>query len=139
MAVYFITAREVGRVKIGYTDCAPRDRFNWISANSPVAVELEAFVEGGREEEKAFHERFSELRVKGEWFTLCPEIEALIERNRPSAPEPAEPDSVEGIIKSFGSASELARRLGVPMTTVASWRQKDRIPAWRREAIEALK
>ena len=138
MAVYFITAREVGRVKIGYTDGTPRDRFNWINANSPVAVALEAVLEGGREQERAFHIKFAEHCVKGEWFALCPEIEALIEAGKPQRKPEPEPGSVEEIVRKHGSASALARKLGVPMTTVASWRQKNRIPRWRLEAIRSL-
>jgi hypothetical protein len=80
MSVYFITAREVGMVKIG---CAfnPRSRFNTIQTSSPVEVALEAWVSGSYPEEREFHSRFAHLRVRGEWFKLTPEIEEIIASN----------------------------------------------------------
>jgi hypothetical protein len=138
MSVYFITARSVGRVKIGYSD-KPRSRVLWISANSPVEVALEATIDGGIDMEAGLHQRFSAHRVKGEWFALCPEIEELIAANPAAKPTPpARVGGVEEIISVFGTATELARRLDVPMTTVAAWRQRGRIPAWRIKAIDEL-
>lgn len=140
MSVYFVTAREVGRVKIGFSERGVRARFNSISTHSPVAVALEAVMAGDASVERQLHAELSEKRVRGEWFVLCPAIEALIEANRvqPKSRPVPKPGTIEAIIFKFGSASEFARRLRVPMTTVASWRQKGRIPAWRMEAITEL-
>lgn len=82
MSVYFITAREVGKVKIG---CAydPFVRLEKLQTSSPVDLTLEAILRGAYREEKEFHRRFAEHRVRGEWFALCPEIEALIATNSP--------------------------------------------------------
>jgi hypothetical protein len=139
VSVYFITAREVGRVKIGYSN-KPRSRVLWLSANSPVEVALEAVIDGGIMEEGDLHQRFAEHRVKGEWFTLCPAIEEMIAANPIETPTatPRDDSAVEQVISFFGSATELARRLDVPMTTVASWRQRGCIPAWRLGAIHRL-
>lgn len=46
--------------------------------------------------------------------------------------------SVSDIIARFGTASSLAREMGVPMTTVASWKQKNQIPAWRQPKLLEL-
>jgi hypothetical protein len=137
--IYLITARSVGRVKIGRTDQAPHSRYIWLRAWSPVPLALEAVMEGGLAEEAEMHRRFAEQRRHGEWFEITPEIDELIAANRYAPPQPAAafPD-VERVVGHFGSASELARRLGVPMTTVATWRQRGRIPAWRLEAVSAL-
>jgi hypothetical protein len=42
------------------------------------------------------------------------------------------------IIDKFGSAAALGRTLGIPATTVASWRQNNYIPTWRQPALLAL-
>lgn len=80
MSVYFITAREVGRVKIG---CAfdPHQRFEKIQAMSPCELKLEAILKGSHAEERAIHKLFCEERIRGEWFELTDEIEAVILAN----------------------------------------------------------
>jgi hypothetical protein len=72
--IYFITARELGRVKIGYS-AEPRGRFVKMRTDSPVPLVLERVTEGEFANERALHARFSESRLDGEWFTLSPEIE----------------------------------------------------------------
>lgn len=42
------------------------------------------------------------------------------------------------IIEKFGTIAAFARDLGVPMTTVASWKQSNYIPAWRQPRILSL-
>ena len=42
------------------------------------------------------------------------------------------------IIGKFGTATALARELGVPMTTVASWKQNNQIPVWRQPKLLEL-
>jgi hypothetical protein len=39
------------------------------------------------------------------------------------------------IITKFGSIAELARILGIPMTTVSSWGLSNQIPPWRQPKI----
>jgi sRNA-binding protein len=142
MAVYFITAREIGRVKIGYAADAWR-RFNKIQSDSPCEVDLEATVVGSVEDERAFHARFAAHRIRREWFALCPEIEDLIAANRFDRPvramwlsrREADEGSVEALVQKFGNASEMARKLNIPMTTISTWRRKNRIPSYRLAAV----
>jgi hypothetical protein len=76
--VYFITPEAVyhrrdddlQKVKIGYTRFHPGARLNDLQCGSPVTLELLAFVQGGVDLERAFHEAFAELRFQGEWFYL---------------------------------------------------------------------
>ena len=77
MSVYFITARQVGKVKIG---CAydPHVRLEKLQAASPVELTIEALMRGSHQEERALHARFAAHRLHGEWFDLAPEIELMI-------------------------------------------------------------
>lgn len=73
--IYFVTARESGRVKIGFSLDA-RKRFSKIKTDSPVELTLERVCEGSVEDEQSLHARFAAHRIAGEWFALSPEIEA---------------------------------------------------------------
>ena len=93
MAVYLITAREVGRVKIG---CAydPADRLRKMKVGSPCELVLEAMLPGSHKEERQIHGLFSDERVRGEWFTITEEIEKVIAAN-PAPRKVAEQDLVD--------------------------------------------
>lgn len=73
--IYFITARDVGRVKIGFSE-EPRSRFMKMRTDSPMPLHLERICEGSKADERALHLRFSDHRLNGEWFAIAPEIEA---------------------------------------------------------------
>jgi hypothetical protein len=84
--IYFITARDIGRVKIGYS-AAPHKRFSKVQSDSPVPLKLERVCAGCESAEARLHMLFSEHRLGGEWFTLAPEIEAHMEAlEQPIAP-----------------------------------------------------
>jgi hypothetical protein len=40
-------------------------------------------------------------------------------------------------IAALGGSASASRKLGVPITTVDTWKRKDRIPPWRVPAVEA--
>lgn len=42
------------------------------------------------------------------------------------------------IIQALGGPAEISRQIGVPLTTVDSWKRSDRIPHWRRPALAEL-
>lgn len=88
MSVYFITAREIGRVKIGHAVNSSRRLWELQTASS-CKLRLEAVIPGGRREERELHAKFSSLKVRGEWFSLTPQIEELIAASKTS---PAEDD-----------------------------------------------
>lgn len=73
--IYCITAREIGLVKIGFSE-NPFSRFAKLQSDSPVALRIERMTNGEVHEERALHRRYAAERVRGEWFTLTPDIEA---------------------------------------------------------------
>lgn len=90
--IYFITAREVGRVKIGRTGNVIA-RVAAIQSHSPVSVLLERVLEGGADLERELHERFASDRVLNEWFDLTPRIEKFMS----SAPAYLPPERCAGV------------------------------------------
>lgn len=75
--IYFVTAREVGRVKIGFS-ADPVSRYRKMRGDSPVHLALERVTEGDRTDEFELHNRFDSARIHGEWFALTDEIAALM-------------------------------------------------------------
>lgn len=46
--------------------------------------------------------------------------------------------TVHQFLQELGGAPTIARELGVPYTTVVTWRQRNSIPHWRMPALAAL-
>jgi hypothetical protein len=44
----------------------------------------------------------------------------------------------ENFIQELGGAAKVARALGVPLTTVDSWKRRNKIPAWRIARLAEL-
>ncbi len=74
---YFIGG-ETGPVKIGFTDNLER-RLKALQAASPVMLSVLATTGGGIFAELAYHERFADDRLHGEWFNRSPSILAEID------------------------------------------------------------
>lgn len=86
MSVYLITCRELGMVKIGVA-FNPFVRLKTLQTAFPLDLTVEALIKGAHRREKELHQQFAAHRVRGEWFRLCPEIEALIDKdNVPQRP-----------------------------------------------------
>lgn len=80
--VYFLTGIP-GYVKIGFTTDLGR-RVQDLQPGSPIRLELVAYVpDGTPADEAAYHRKFHPHRVESEWFRICPEIQAEIDRLRP--------------------------------------------------------
>jgi DNA-binding phage protein len=73
--IYFIETQ--GLVKIGYSN-DPRRRFHNLSIGCPTKCTLIGVIDGSMADEKNIHEKFKDSRVRGEWFTFTPEINAFI-------------------------------------------------------------
>lgn len=76
-AVYFI--RSPQGIKIGVSN-NPEGRLRVLQTSHTEPLELLAFIEGGKDLESEYHERFAEHRIRGEWFSPHPNILAEIER-----------------------------------------------------------
>ena len=75
--IYFVTARDIGRVKIGYS-ANPRNRLVGLQTGCPVRLVMERVMHGYEVDEADLHSRFAPHRLNGEWFSLAAEIEALM-------------------------------------------------------------
>lgn len=66
--VYFIYNRDEETIKIGKS-VYPGSRLQELQRMTKSKLELLKCIKGGRQEEKEHHERFSDFRIHGEWFT----------------------------------------------------------------------
>lgn len=76
--VYFVEAEGMGLVKIG-TSSDMHLRLCSIRSHSPAPIRFLKAIAGDAALEAALHNRFSRLRVRGEWFRAEPELMAFIE------------------------------------------------------------
>lgn len=112
--IYFVTAREVGRVKIGFS-ASPWRRLNKLQSDSPVALVLERTMQGEFQDEAALHKRFSPDRVCGEWFALTSEIEAFMA----DLPKPVRQRAVAARIASKGALGAWLTDRSLPLASFA--------------------
>lgn len=78
--VYFIHAKELGLIKVGYSSERDHDvpiRFSQIQVASPVKLEREFSICGTLETEKALHAHFADFRRQGEWFEAQPVLQFI--------------------------------------------------------------
>lgn len=133
--IYFITAREVNRVKIGFSD-APRIRFMKMRTDSPMPLALERVCEGDMGLERDLHQRFASDRRNGEWFDISPAIETFM-ASLPYAAAPSEKFSVNKALIALGVAPSTAsmmvtgsRRVSIPLA-IALYRAT----GWKHDVI----
>lgn len=77
--VYFVQIGNDGPIKIGTTTNL-KARLASLRTSQPQGLALLAIAEGGRDLEKAYHDRFAAHRGVGEWFS--PHADILREVNR---------------------------------------------------------
>lgn len=73
MAVYMIQAGEGGAVKIGFS-ANPKSRLSKMRTDLPHHLIVLRLLQGDMTTERALHKRFSEHRIRGEWFRFDPEM-----------------------------------------------------------------
>jgi hypothetical protein len=116
MSVYFISARELDMVKIGYS-FNPIHRFRHLRTLCPVELTLEGAIPGDRSKEAELHRRFKLARVRGEWFKLTPDLRREIKRS--SRPEAFTPSAIRRWIKKLTDADEELERKAPPPEIIA--------------------
>jgi hypothetical protein len=128
--VYFIRCAETGLIKIGWTMNAPEDRLEHLRGLSPTPLEGLGILEGGRELEGGFHDRFSEHRDHGEWFRPGPSLRAFVESGLNPWPEVE-----KGVWRRYGPLrlDEAARYLGEPPEAVEKLHAEGRLPTFKRK------
>lgn len=102
--IYFVTAREIGRVKIGYSE-NPEARFSKLQSDSPITLALERVMDGEVSDEMALHERFADARLSGEWFALTADLDAFM-AGLPRYIRPAREMSVQAMIIAAAGVSK---------------------------------
>jgi hypothetical protein len=65
--IYFIQAGNNGPIKIGFSR-NPQNRLIALSEYSPFPLRMVAQIEGTFGDEGKLHKRFSQYKIKGEWF-----------------------------------------------------------------------
>jgi hypothetical protein len=92
--VYFLQPTDGGPIKIGYTDNLDQRRLQ-LQVHYGTSLALLATMEGGKEVERAIHERFAAHRIgRTEQFRPAPELLAFI--GRPLLANP-NPEAVEAL------------------------------------------
>jgi hypothetical protein len=66
--VYLIEAKEIRRLKIGFTTKSPESRLKGLQTGSPAALSVVAQVKSLSGLELRLHKKFARYRVVGEWF-----------------------------------------------------------------------
>lgn len=76
--VYFLWAKAVNRIKIGYAFHDPDRRFLALDIGSPVKLKRLALMRGPQSLELELHARFKKSRRKGEWFRCDADLMGFI-------------------------------------------------------------
>src|SRR4030042_1877657 len=66
--IYFAQCSGGGPIKIGFTSREPENRVQDLQNANPYELVLLGTISGGKEEEAKLHGRFSDDRLRGEWF-----------------------------------------------------------------------
>lgn len=127
-ATYFIQAGDgTGPVKIGVASNLRR-RLDALQTGNAERLTIIRAVTGGCAVERHFHDRFTGRRVRGEWFSFCPEMLTAPPpagsheiTDLPTAPA-RERSPIDDVIEALGGSRGVAERFGVGTTAVSNWR-----------------
>src|SRR5258708_4315485 len=72
--IYFIRDEATLFIKIGFTDGEVEARLQALQTGCPGVLVVLFHIEGSEQDETAWHERFANVRERGEWFRPVPEL-----------------------------------------------------------------
>ena len=72
--IYFICDEATQLIKIGFTAGDGEARLRDLQTGCPGKLVLLLEMEGSKQEETVWHERFADVRERGEWFSPVPEL-----------------------------------------------------------------
>jgi integrase len=76
--IYFIQDDLTKHVKIGYTKKSVYSRFHNMQVSTPHKLSILLAMPGNIHEERRLHERFKQDKIRGEWYTLTPNLKKII-------------------------------------------------------------
>lgn len=90
--LYFVECVGADAIKIGHCRGQPsavaHGRVSSMQSNCPLPLKLLAVTEGGIDEERKLHSRFSDEWIRGEWFKATDALRAFVAQF-PTLPPPA--------------------------------------------------
>jgi hypothetical protein len=139
VSVYFIGARDLDFVKIGYAS-NPVRRWRHLQTFCPVELTLEGAIPGGFGKERELHRKFALARTRGEWFRLTPGIQAEIDAS--TKPDKFTWGAVRLWLKTLAAADEALEQQTVSLEAVARFEerlQSELVESAKRRLLPELK
>lgn len=125
--IYLLQPNDYPVVKIGTSD-NPEARMKQLHINHWADFKIIRTIEGGYGEERWFHQRFAEHRIRGEWFTLIPEMLTVAISAEEVRQQRLSPDQrrrvAEEAIRAGRSYSDIGEELGISRERVRQYAEK---------------
>jgi YspA, cpYpsA-related SLOG family/Meiotically up-regulated gene 113 len=88
--IYFTQDTQTKAIKIGYSK-NPKRRRAGLQTATPNELALLGTVHGGLEHERAYHDKFAQFHIQGEWFKgeILPSVLEIIAKNPIEKPPPS--------------------------------------------------
>jgi hypothetical protein len=88
--MYFTQNTKTKGIKIGYSK-NPKQRRSGLQTASEDDLVILGYIHGELEDERAYHQKFAEYRIKGEWFKpdILPAVLEIIAKNPLDRPPPS--------------------------------------------------
>jgi T5orf172 domain len=140
--VYFLQVDAYGFVKIGFTAGLPAVRCRAIQQSSPFILHWIGQYPAVAEEERILHKRFSQYRLRNEWFFPVAPLMEFIEEKCPNFDAQAEKEAIFRFdvlerFKSLNTQTNRAtrrmfdkhiQRFGVSRWDLTKWREMTEAP-----------
>ena len=76
--IYFVKSEKTHEIKIGFTSGPVEKRLRSLQTAHPSELNLLATIPGTSDHERSLHQKFANIRLKGEWFEPHPDLLAFI-------------------------------------------------------------